>query len=180
MSETQKNIVDVNALAEFFEVEPRTIQYWADDGMPRVKKGEYNFLECVKWRIRYLEKEKEELGREADKALNELKKEGQGIMNQFRKIRLMKELGEIIPREDVKIAWLTELSILKQNFNGTPNRLSVSLDGVTDKNERFEIIRKEIEEVFKGISELPIETDRFDVDEMEGLLSDEPDNEEQN
>jgi phage terminase Nu1 subunit (DNA packaging protein) len=92
LSDQKINIVDVATLANFFEVEERTIQNWVSvNGAPRSSRGEYDFMQFIKWRIRYLENEKKifEAGG-SKKAEAEL--EGINLQNIQRKQKIEYEL----------------------------------------------------------------------------------------
>jgi len=53
--EEHTQTMSVSNLAEFLNLGDRRIQSLVKEGMPRAKKGAYNFLECVRWYVRYLQ-----------------------------------------------------------------------------------------------------------------------------
>lgn len=43
--------VSRDTLAGVFGVSPRSITYWCDEGMPRVRRGTFDVAACVQWRL---------------------------------------------------------------------------------------------------------------------------------
>jgi hypothetical protein len=163
------NIVSVEVLAQFFEKEVRTVQLWASEfGMPKVERGQYDFLECTKWRIKYLEKEIEKL-KLGDETLYKLERDGAFITNQMRKVKLMKELKKLVELDLVNIAWANEVVAFRASLNALEYSLITSLQNLHDENKKREIIKKKIRGIKEQLGgELRIsESDEIDNDIIE-------------
>lgn len=80
------NIVNADFLAKFFRADIDQVRAWGRNGMPKESKDKFNFIKCVDWRLKKLEKEIEQrryLTRKElskilgfnDKYINELERE---------------------------------------------------------------------------------------------------------
>lgn len=147
MSTATGNIVSVEVLATFFKKDVRTIQYWATDlGMPKIGRGEYDFLECCQWRIGYLEKEIEKL-KLGDETLYKLEQEGAQLTNQMRKVKLMKELQRVIDKDLANIAWANEVTSFRASLESLEYNLVMALHNLHDEEKKRELIKKYIREI---------------------------------
>lgn len=147
MSATARNIVSVEVLATFFKKDVRTIQYWVTElGMPKVGRGEYDFIECCQWRIEYLEKEIEKL-KLGDETLYRLEQEGAQLTNQMRKVKLMKELQHVIDKDLANIAWANEVTSFRSALESLEYNLIMALHNLHDEDKKRELIKKHIREI---------------------------------
>ncbi len=147
MSTTTGNIVSVEVLAKFFKKDVRTIQYWASElGMPKLGRGEYDFVECCQWRNEYLEKEIEKL-KLGDETLYKLEQEGAQLTNQMRKVKLMKELQRVVDRDLANIAWANEITSLRSSLDALEYNLTMALKNLHDEEKKRELIKKNIREI---------------------------------
>lgn len=147
MSATAGNIVTVEMLASFFKKDVRTIQYWASDlGMPKIGRGEYDFIECCRWRLEYLEKEIEKL-KLGDETLYKLEQEGAQLTNQIRKVKLMKELNRVIDKDLANIAWANEVTSFRASLDALEYSLTMVLQNLHDEDKKKELIKKHIREI---------------------------------
>lgn len=165
-------IFSVKEIAEFFEVSERRIQQWVTDTdylMPRESNGEYDFIKCVKWRIKFLETEIESLGKEGDKKLNELKREGESLKNIERLVKIEMIAKNLLDRGMVQRVWITELAILKQNLIGAIYKINELVKGVENDDARLALIKNEIDFTLQSISELPLD----ETEEDEEIFEDE-------
>lgn len=179
MRKTTPSIVTIDHLAEFFGKDKRTIQLWSQaseenkNPMPRVSRGKYNFNECVKWRIMFLEDKVNIAENSGDEKLHALKVEGQRIANKERMLKFRRLTTELIPYESARLAWLNETTIFRKNLQSMAPRLTNSLSGYVapDKvNHVKEKIYEQIHEVLTRLSELKINlTDAADFEEEEDL-----------
>lgn len=158
-------IVRVDILAEFFGKTDRTMQRWVEDGMPKLEKGEYDLLECAKWRIHKLEEELETAKNSGDADHLALKKQGQCISNMEKEFKFKKLIGELVDSEAVRLAWTNETKNFRKALKALINKLVYALEEVTDKSKRQEIITREVNDCALTLGELRIEYDD-DSDEL--------------
>jgi phage terminase Nu1 subunit (DNA packaging protein) len=150
--------VTVNELAEFFGRTPRMMQLWVEtQGMPRDSHGEYNLIDCARWRIRKLEEENEILKNSGDENLHAEKLKGQRISNMEREVRYRRTLNELVELEAVRMAWTNETKNFRKALKGLENKLNVSLENVTDPLKRKSIIEIEIRDLLTTLGDLRIE-----------------------
>ncbi len=170
MNSVTGNIVDVNILAQFLEVEPRTIQNWVSNyGAPKTARGEYDILEFVKWRIKYLERENEKL-KMGDETLYKLEQEDKKVVTAFRKIKLMKELKKLVDIDLANDAYAKDMIAFKSEIENLRAYVNVSL-GLSDElkaeaNKKFDEILTRLGTELK-INDEPEEEIINEVDEME-------------
>ena len=147
MSTATGNIVSVEVLAQFFKKDVRTIQYWVSElGMPKIGRGEYDFIECCQWRIEYLDKEIEKL-KLGDETLYRLEQEGAQLTNQMRKVKLWKELNSVVDRDLANIAWSNEITSLRSALDSLEYSLIMVLSNLYDEDKKKELIKKHIREI---------------------------------
>jgi len=163
------NLVSVEVLAKFFERDVRTVQLWANEGMPKEARGEYDFLKCVKWRIAKLEEENNILRNSMDEKLHALKVEGQKISNMNNSLKLRRLLGELISFEAAKIAWLNETTLLRKNILALIPKLTTALDNVNERSKRQLIIAELIYETLNMLGDFKPD---LEIDENEMLDDD--------
>ena len=116
MSEILTNIVSVSVLAAFFEVSERTVQNWVSiNGAPKPsERGEYDFLQFVKWRLNFLGNEIKKLEAGGDKKY-ELEAERLQLTIQREKVKFQKELKQLVPIAEVRQAYVSD-AITYRNF----------------------------------------------------------------
>jgi len=172
------NLVDVEFLAQFFDKDARTIQLWAKfEGMPKEDRGLYDFMKCVKWRCEYLEEKLNIAETSKDEKLHRLKVEGQKLANKRKAIELKQLIGELVPYDTIKLAWINETIMFRRNLQSAEYKISNQLDFLDrETRQRVEqIVKKEIYETQRMIGELKV-----DLQELEKFYNEEFDNVEQN
>jgi hypothetical protein len=134
------------------------MQLWVENqGMPKDSHGEYNLIDCARWRIRKLEEENDILKNSGDENLHAEKLKGQRISNMEREVRYRRTLGELVDLEAVRMAWTTETKNFRKALKGLENKLNVSLENVSDPLKRKDIIELEIRDVLTTLGDLRIE-----------------------
>ena len=171
-------IVDVHNLAQFWGVDVRTVQNYADiryaqPPLPREARGKYDFVKAMKWMYEYQRKKIEILETSGDEKLHALKMRGQIIKNKKDEIALKRELGQLLDKKTTLIAWTNQINVIKNYLNSLKYDLTRDLEDIVDK-EVFslmkEIIEQNIDRIMEIISKLEIE--KYVVDE-EKLLEEE-------
>lgn len=64
---------------------------------------------------------------------------------------------ELIPREEIEAEWLRLISHLKYGFSAMPSRMARELSGVSDPGEIYEIVERDINNIFESLSNLGLE-----------------------
>jgi hypothetical protein len=161
-------IVDIKYLADFWSLDIRTVQYYADstreeNPLPRESKGKYDFVKANRWMYERQKNKLEILESSGDEKLHGLKMEGQRIANKEKELRLNKLLGEIVDYEAVKIAWLNEVNIIKQAIHQMSYILQTELNEQDDKNKILEKVNNAKDAALRCIAEeLQIKIDTTD------------------
>lgn len=142
--------VDVHTLAEFWEVDPRTIQNYADASyetppLPRVAKGEYDFVKAMKWMYTRLKRKLEIAENSGDETLHALKMEGQIIKNRRDEVQYKRELAQLLDKKTTLIAFSNQMSVIANNLVGLKFDLMRDLESVIDEHEKNKIIETAIE-----------------------------------
>lgn len=162
MSEINKIIVSVNELADLFGVEPRTIQLWAEreeDPLPKIERGKYNFILCVKWRLNELEHEVKMLELSGDEKLHSLKVEEQILKNKKAEREYQRDLLELIERKPTLMIWTNQLNLIRSSIEQLRFSLIDELGTLfSDSDRGYEIINKNFDESLDSISSTQIES----------------------
>ncbi|RMG78716.1 MAG: hypothetical protein D6707_09445 [Bacteroidetes bacterium] len=167
-----KNLVDVHTLAEFWGVDARTVQNYADaryenPPLPREERGKYNFVKAMKWMYNRQKRKIEILENSGDEKLHALKVNTQKVILEERKLKLRRLLGELVDADAVRIAWLTEVKYFEKAIDALVPKLDHALENVTDPNQRREILRKFINEAKLSIAQdLKIDQDEETEEEI--------------
>lgn len=152
----KSELVTVTELAIYFERDVRTIQLWAEDGMPKHARGKYDKDECAKWKIKKLEEENEILRTVGDKKLYDLKIKDQAIKNKKGEIDLKKMLAQVVEKRSVLIAWSNQNSVINSKIDTLKN--DVLREVKENLNEKqVKKLREHFNEVKDSISKLQIE-----------------------
>jgi hypothetical protein len=123
-------LVTTGDLAEFFGCDVRTIQIWAADeeiGMPKMERDKYDFIQVMKWKIRFLEHKNFEL-QQGGERLATLKMREQELKNKRAEIELKKSLGKVIEKKPALIAWSNQVNVVKSQVNSLRYELIVGLE----------------------------------------------------
>ncbi len=170
MSSISGNIVDVNVLAEYLELTPRRIQQFVTDlGAPRLERGEYDFVQFVKWYITHLRNENEKL-KMGDETLYKLEQEDKKVVTAFRKIKLMKELKKVVDMDLVNDAYAKDMIAFKSEIENFRAYANVSL-GLSDEQKTN--TNKKIDEILTRLgTELRLE-EESDEDIIEESIEEE-------
>lgn len=146
--------VPVAVIADLFDVSERRVQdYVSDDNMPKLARGEYNLFDCVRWKIKKLERENEMLKNSGNETRYAEQLKGDRYKNMKLAQDMLKSAGHLVEAEDVRIAWTTECNALRTALKGLIPDLTAALDNVQDDLKRKEIITKKIHSVAKYIAE---------------------------
>lgn len=148
-----ENIVDVKFLADFFEKDIRTIQLWAKtEGMPKEDRGQYDLLQCCRWRVKKLEEKISELEK-GDVTLYKLQQEYQKLRNEEKTLDLEVKKRNLLDREVVEMVNSAFIKLIIRNLNAIPPRLAKKLNG---DGKMMQIIKDEIDDMLRTIAKTPI------------------------
>lgn len=161
MNEINKSIYFTLAeLADLFEVDVRTVQNYANEGMPRELRGKYNLFDCVQWRLNYLKQKIEEAQR-GDETLYKLRQDEQQLKNEMRRVQLNKLQNSVIDAETVRAVWIRQIKVIVSNIEAAAPRINNQIAGDA---KTLKIIRDEINAIRKIISETKLD---FNLNEEE-------------
>ena len=170
VSEEGKNIVGVAVLANLFGVTERTVQNYSDEEkelhpMPKLGRGQYDFVACTQWFINKLKRDIQKL-EQGDETLYKLQQDGQLLTNKDKAVKLLKSLNQLVLIDDVKEKWLSEIIIFKKSLNALKYKLAIELEGINDKDERFRIISTDVDDISNQLAELDLEKEDIDEDDF--------------
>ena len=171
------SLVDVHTLAQFWEVDIRTVQNYADvrrenPPLPREAHGKYNFVKAMQWMYNRLKTKIEILDNGGDEKLYALKMKGQIIKNKKDEINLKRDMAKILDKKTTLIAWSNQINTIKNFLNALKYDLRRDLDGIAESEEQAEVINAAVNRIMKIISKLEIES--IIVDEEKLLETPEP------
>jgi phage terminase Nu1 subunit (DNA packaging protein) len=177
LTSEDKILVTVEYLASFFNRDVRTVQLWAkNDGMPKEEHGVYDLTACAKWKIAELLEEVEIIKTSGDKKTHAVKLETQMIINKEKKLKYLKTLGSLVNYDDVRIAWVGEMKIMRKALNSMVIKLDEALEGITDRIRRRKIIHEHVNEVLNHVSEnLKIGTEKEEIEDLQETVEGELD-----
>jgi hypothetical protein len=157
MPEPITNIVGVATLAEFFDVDERTIQLWVTNlAAPKLAHGKYDFLKFIKWRLKYLETEIKISQSGSDR---KYETEAKILELQYveRQIKVGEKLKQLAPIDLVNIIWTEETISINSALNALESDME-DIDGIHDPIKRKEKRHLAFAEMRNSISkELKIE-----------------------
>lgn len=165
-------IVTTGDLAEFFGCDDRTIQLWAADeelGMPKLDRDKYDFIQVMKWRIRFLEHKIFESQQGGEKLAN-LKMREQELKNKRAEIELKRSLGKVIEKKPTLIVWSNQINVVKSQVNSLRYELIVGL-------ELDDVKTKKTNDLVDGCLEIiaTVEIEKFLINEEALIDAEEPD-----
>ncbi|OGU58288.1 MAG: hypothetical protein A2V66_03615 [Ignavibacteria bacterium RBG_13_36_8] len=169
MSE-QINIVDVHFLSEFFGMDVRTIQNWADKdktypNMPRLKKGEYDFLKCVKWRLQFLERENKKIKAAGEEKLVDIELQKEIKKDKLEDIKLKKELQQLVDRKMTLIAISNVFKIINHYMESCRHELKRDTAGKSGAGLE-KTIDASIDEMKSNVHKLNVEKLLIDEEKL--------------
>lgn len=163
----ENNIVNVEFLAQFFKKDVRTIQLWSQisednkNPMPKIERGKYDFIECVRWRIERLEEQLYIAENSGDEKLHGLKVEGQRISNKERMLKLRKMMMELVPYDSARLAWLNETTIFRKNLLAVVPKICTAMESLAPGHTTKirQMVSEHIHDVLFGLGELRVDMD---------------------
>ena len=159
--------VNVQFLAEIFNVTERSIQNYVLKGMPKNERGEYPFIDCLLWLI----KEQREIIAAMDKEnpLAISRKEAIDLSNQRKRVELEQKQNSLVPKDQVEMAFVTIIKMITRNADSIAPRLNKKINGGT---KELAIIRDELDEFKNLCANTPL---NYFEDEFEQLTQESKD-----
>jgi phage terminase Nu1 subunit (DNA packaging protein) len=161
IDELKKYTVNVEFLANVFELTERTIQNYVLKGMPKTERGEYPFIDCLLWLV----KEQKEIIAAMDKEnpLTISRREAIELSNQRRRLEIQEKENTLVNKEQVEMAFVTIMKMLVRNADSIAPRLNKKLNGDA---KALSTIREEIDEYKNLCANTPL---NYFEDEFEQL-----------
>lgn len=170
MSDILTNIVDVSTLAAFFGVDERTIQNWVSlNGAPRLERGEYDFLQFVKWRLNYLGNEIKKLEAGGDKKY-ELEAERLQLTIHRERVKFQKELKQLVPIAEVRQAYVSDAIAFRNSLGALQNKLYLDLEVNEEQRQK---IKDAIEDVRNQVGNELRLNDKDDAEDFNDEIEEE-------
>ena len=119
--------VNVQFLAELFNVTERTIQNYVALGLPKTERGEYPLLDCLLWLIKKQQDNIADL--EKENPLTVSRKKAIDLNNEKKELELQKQRGNLLDAELVELSFATIMKMLIRNNKSIGPRLNKKLNG---------------------------------------------------
>lgn len=151
-----KIIVNTKQIAEAFGVAEKYIsELHRVNGMPKHGYDEWDLIECFQWRLN-------DVKRAGDEKINSIKSErSQDLLArrsaELKEITILEKQRQLVNRSDVQSAWLSELSIIINNFKGFGIKIEPIIAGVEDRKKIINLIDIEIDKILESISTYKLE-----------------------
>jgi len=160
---------DIKLVADFFEVDQRTIQNWVKKGMPKNGRGEYELIACVQWKLKENETEIEILKEGGgDETLRELRKRNVEADLKIKEEKLKTIRGEKLDVELVSVAWKNEMLLVKKILNGMPGVAMIKLEGAETPEQKQKVIQDAVDDCLKQFAGLdPFEDEKEIIKQLE-------------
>lgn len=160
------NIVDVHTLANFWNVDVRTVQNYADDSkynppLPRAARGQYDFLRAMKWMYEMQKEKIYKLETSGDETLANIKKEKELRIIRRIDLEYRREINKLVDKKSVLIAFTNIMNIINTNDTYHKYDLKRDLEGILDESKKNEIIEKSFETKKQQLSKMEIEKHIF-------------------
>lgn len=140
--------------AIIFGVEPRTITKWSNEyGMPKKGRGQYSLIEVVQWRCNYLEKKIRELESGGVDGMNQ-KIRLNRIIAETKELQLAKLRSSLVDLDEIMPIIVQGFSDIRKTSDTFSQKISPQLEGL-DLNERSELIKDALNELFEGLARIP-------------------------
>lgn len=133
-------------IAKAFKVTVRTVRNWAAEGMPVMPDGKYDITDIQAWRLTRSDKKgakKKEEGEDHDVAYRKFKA-------LLAEIDYKKQLGELLPKEEVEAGRVERILAVKTAFLALPQEVAPQLVGLEPRQIQTVLDQriKEIMETF--------------------------------
>lgn len=168
---TKEFVVTYTDLMYVFNVSHEGISNMVEAGMPKLARGEYDLIECARWKIQQLADQLEVARTSGDEKLHGLKMQGQRISNKANEIKLRKMLGELVDLQAARLAWLNETTIFRKALSAMVFKLAAALDNADTKTKRLQAITAEVHAVMEMIGDIKLETE-INIEELENVDAD--------
>ncbi len=162
-------VVPVEVIADLFDLTERRIQdFVKEENMPKMARGEYSLYECVQWYIRKLRRDLDMLKNSGSGERYAEQLRGDRIKNLSLAQKLIRQSQLLVEAEAVSLAWGLESAAIRSSLRGLIPALANAIGNDMTVQQRQDIIRKEIENICKNISEnLHIDIEDFTFDDEE-------------
>jgi hypothetical protein len=148
------NIVGIKELMDVMEVTEVHIGRFVKDGMPKLGRGRYDKVECLRWG--FLWRGKIIKGREGNNpdgsatGLSEERRQSIITKRKLDEIELRKKLAELVPVDMVENLFADLVMVFKGHLISSPARLAGMLVGLNQR-DAAEVIRKWAREVLMAV-----------------------------
>ena len=133
--------VNVEVLANFFNVDKRSIVNWVKYGMPKESRGVYDLAKCFKWyRDTYLE--------ENQKRSNPIRIRYWKAKAESEEMKLTKLKESLISRKEVETAFKQRARDLKKSLEKFSYKISEKIEG-KEQIEIMDILGKETDNLLR-------------------------------
>lgn len=144
--------VSSSGLAEFYDKDIRSAQYWAEKGYIKETPRGYNLRDAV----RGLDRSKDEIinkkkGPEGEDLLNLEKREQQAKTEKI-EIEVLRLKGDLIPVTDAKAEMFNAARRTRDSIENIPPRIAAILAAESDEHKIKEILKHEFKQALEGLS----------------------------
>jgi phage terminase Nu1 subunit (DNA packaging protein) len=148
-----RTLVDVNTIAREFGCSERQVQMLVRDGMPKSGRGEYDLVECLRWRIgqHKAEIERAKCSTVEAKSLNEEQARLAKASADLKELKVSQMRGELVPIGIYKRIVGEKFSTVRVGVLSLPDRISARLEGL-DRAEIKKRLKEAVREILAELS----------------------------
>jgi phage terminase Nu1 subunit (DNA packaging protein) len=150
------NEVTPKQLAEEFQVTPRQVSHYVEQGMPKRNRGRYDRVACWRWRFERKEAEIRDRIDNLDKDEADARKkrlEGDKLEMELAKLR-----HELAPVEALKTAVERMIQAFRSRMLAIPTKVAARMLGIQSIQEARDIIETEIHQGLNELTTVAVDT----------------------
>lgn len=143
-------IVNSEYLAHFFDVTDRTIRQWAERGLPRIKRGQYDLKSAFDWWWLNIAQDRA-VSEAGDDSMNEAKRLYWWEKAEGEKMKNKREAGQLIPREEIAVEWAARMAEVANGLQSLSMRLHPLISGKEQREVRS-IVSVNVRQILENYS----------------------------
>lgn len=170
---TIKRIQSLKQIAAFFDVTPRWInRLGKEKDFPKVSRGKYDLIECVRWYIAYLQKQIEDAHHQSD-SLSRSEERTAKYRADMLELKLAQARGELISIRDIVGIVEKPLAAIRSVLLGIPKHAARELNNKEVEMYLDAFVRKALDELstipdkLNGARTMPDGDREFNPDTLE-------------
>ena len=163
----------VKQLGELLELTPRRVQQLATEGVfPKIDRGRYPLVECVRAYIQYWQERAE--GRFTENELDQTRLQREQLEVRKRAVQVAKAEGSVVTLEDHEEVIVKLLSSVRSVLLALPGSWGSRIIGIKDPVEGLEVMKRCADEIVEAVAYMSIDFEIEEPEELEEIPADFP------